>query len=112
MSISEWLSIAPKNAVFYLIFGGYVLCCIHDIIMALIDYIQKRAWCVSDYEKALYLIKKNFDECSLSPGIFAYIEHTTNRCILNAYSNYCDKLDRKKRLNNFCNKIKSLFKRK
>lgn len=113
MDFGEWLSLAPKNSIGFLILLGYLLCFFNHIILTLFDYLQEKSWRINDYERALYLIQKSFYENNLDiPSVYAHVEHTTNRAMLRAYGEYSDKLDRKNIFKKYKDKIKSIFKRK
>ena len=63
MSFIDWLNFCPNsNYLFVIFFLGVISSMFYDIFNSFCNYILEKTWRVKDYEKALYLIKKNIDD--------------------------------------------------
>ena len=97
----NWISSAPDNACFILIFAGFFTCMIYNLIFSFADYLNYKAWRVNDLEK---IIGKNLK-------VYDVDSNFEKKIVAECNENYSKYLFNKERRNKFFDKLKSFFKR-
>ena len=109
----NWISSAPDNACFILIFAGFFTCMIYGLIFSFTNYLNDKAWRVYDYEKTLYYLYDNFfnKNMDVKSAIVNATHSSGSHSLEDAYISYSEKLERKNNYKKYFNKIKNFFKR-
>lgn len=80
----------------FLIFLGFLICSLHDVLLSLSNFLNEKAWRVHDYEKII----------SRYVGTYDAEDNKEKEIILNAHIEYEQRLKKKERLDKFLSKFR------